>query len=447
MRYLIVGFLALLTATGSMSIAAARDALNYDGRISPGVAIAGVNVGGMTPQEAVSRVADAWPTRTLVLGVTGARVPLSLDQLGVRAHVSDAVAEAYALGHKGPAWSRWLGRLRLARAPVNVPLHYSHLDRATDSPLTVVAERIAVEPQDAEVTVLDGAVIMTRPSQEGRALSVWATIDRIVTAMNAGAYEADAVVQALVPKFTTQDTQAISGPVASFTTMLAPIANRTHNVALAAESIRGRVLAPGESFSYNRIIGPTTAARGFREAPVLINDELVPGEGGGVCQVSSTLFNVALLADLQILAHTNHSRPVPYLPVGRDATVNSGALDLRFRNTTGHHLLLWASVSGRSLTITAYGTPVAGKEISIVVSEPEHLAPPPETVTQPDPKLDAGQVVTREAQPGYRVKTYRIVKVDGQVVRRELIGTSYYRPVPRTIKIGTKRPDQTSARS
>ena len=172
----------------------------------------------------------------------------------------------------------------------------------------------------------------------------------------------------------------------------------------------------------------------------------MPGDGGGVCQVSSTLLNVALLADLQILSRTNHSRPVAYLPIGRDATVAYGSFDLRFKNTTGHHMLLWTRLIGRHLIITAYGTPTPGKEVSMTVSEREEIPPPQGTMTKRDPELDEGRVVTRDAQPGYRVKTYRVVKVNGRVVRIELVGSSYYRPVAKTIKIGVKKLEQVSLR-
>ncbi len=123
--------------------------------------------------------------------------------------------------------------------------------------------------------------------------------------------------------------------------------------------------------------------------------------------------------------------------------MNTGALDLRFRNTSGHHLLLWASLDKQVLTITAYGRPVVGREVSVLVTDREELAPPDGTVTKPDPELEEGQVVTREPKAGYRVKTYRLITVNGQLVQKEYIGTSYYRPMPRAIKVGTKKSERT----
>jgi uncharacterized protein YabE (DUF348 family) len=101
-------------------------------------------------------------------------------------------------------------------------------------------------------------------------------------------------------------------------------------------------------------------------------------------------------------------------------------------------VLLWTEVSGRRLTISAYGTPADGTDVAVEVTNRQEIPAPPETVTKQDPTLEAGTTVVREPQAGLRVKTYRVVRVGGEVVRRELIGTSYYRPVRRTVKVGTK---------
>ncbi len=446
-RYLVVGLLVLAAALTGVFAEVVLAVRGEDGRILPGVAIAGIPVAGMTSQEATARVqaaVDVRLRRPLNLRLTETSIQFTYEQLGVRAgSIREAIAAASTLGHAGPRWSYWVTRLLLARVPVNIPVPYRHDEAVLNNVLTGLANGLPARPQDAEVAVRNGAVVVVRPSQIGRVLDVAATRARIHEALAADAGALDAVVHTYAPKFATEDAEAIGGPLATFSTQVAPIPHRTHNIALAAASIRGRVLAPGEMFSYNRAIGPTTSQRGFLEAPVLINDELVPGEGGGVCQVSSTLFNVALLANLEILTRANHSRPVPYIPIGRDATVNTGALDLRFRNTSGHHLLLWASLEGQALTITAYGSPVVGQEVSLLITDREELAPPEGTVTKPDPELEAGQVVTREPKAGYRVKTYRLITVNGQLVRKEFIGTSFYRPMPRAIKVGTKKSERT----
>jgi len=442
-RYLIVGCVLLVLGTSGVLAGAASTVSGEDSRILPGVSIDGLDVGGLTAAEASVRVqasVRARLQRVLVVRIAEVSVPFTYSELGLRAGpVDDAIGAASALGHSGPLWSRWSTWLLLAHKPINIRIPYSRDEGTLHTALRGLTEGLPPRPRDAAVTVRGGTVVLEHPSEIGYVLDLAVTRDRLIAALDASASEVEAAVTTLAPTFTTEDANALQGPLASFTTQVAPIPNRTHNISLAAEALHGRLLAPGEIFSYNQAIGPTTSERGFREAPVLLNDELVPGEGGGVCQVSSTLFNVVLLADLEILTRASHSRPVAYIPLGRDATVNSGTLDFRFRNTTGQFLLLWTTLQGQSLTITAYGTPVAGREVSLVVTDREEIAPPEGTLTKLDPELEAGQVVTRKAQVGYRVKLYRLVKVDGQLVRTEYIGASYYRPLPYTVKVGTKK--------
>jgi len=440
--------LVLGLAAGA-GVALAQNGVFESDRIFPEVYIEGIPVGGRTPAEAAELLwgsAQALLNRTLVLHLATEEVVLTHAELGLRVRGAEAIQEAYQVGRVGPWWARVPARLGWGAA-TSIPLR-STLDRRVLRRLIIgLAGEIAPEPRDAQVTVEAGAVVIVQPGRPGRTLDVEATVRQIAAAMAAGASDTDAVVTVAEPAFTTADAQELRAPLAEFTTTIAGDANRLHNVTLAASFLRGRLLAPDEVLSYNQTVGPRTVERGFREAPVLIDDELVAGDGGGVCQVSSTLFNVALLADFEVLSRANHSRPVAYLPLGRDATVVYDQLDLRLRNTSGRHVLLWAEVHGRRLTVTAYGTPEAGKAVEVVVTDLQELAPPEGTVTKHDPKLDEGTVVAQDAQPGYRVKTWRVVAVHGTEVRRDFIGRSVYRAVPRTIRIGTRRARQISARN
>lgn len=436
---------ALLLFAGAalgMGAAAVRDWVAYAGRIYPGVAISGIPVGGLSPDEASAVLKPRVEHRLrspLVIRLADRDATFTRAEVGLRGRPEEAVQAAYALGRTGSLWQRARARVALARRGVHLPLRFDHDTKRLHRLLTDLASELDARPRDAEVTVRSGAVVLVARSRSGQTLDVEATRARVVAALEAGVPQIEAVVRIVAPEFTTEEAGDLRVLLASYTTRMAANPNRTHNIALASGFVHGVILPPDGVFSYNKTVGPRTLERGFKEAPVLVDDELVPGDGGGICQVSSTLFNVALLADFKILSRTNHSRPVAYLPAGRDATVVYAALDLLFRNTTGRHVLLWTEVRDSRLTISAFGTPAETKEIVILIEDREVIPPPSGTVTKHDPELAAGTVVTREAQPGLRVKTYRVVKVGGEVARREYIGTSYYRPVPRTIKVGTKR--------
>src|SRR5262249_52377046 len=164
-----------------------------------------------------------------------------------------------------------------------------------------------------------------------------------------------------------------------------------HNVQLVSHLVDDHVIAPGQTFSFNATTGARTADKGFKEAPVIINGELQTGLGGGVCQVSTTVFNAAYEAGLPIVERTNHALYISPYPQGRDATVNYPDVDLKFVNDTGNWLLLRTWVGSSSLTVALYGTPVHRR----VVSETRPLVVTGRVPTKriPDPTLDKGQKV------------------------------------------------------
>lgn len=232
--------------------------------------------------------------------------------------------------------------------------------------------------------------------------------------------------------------EGVDRKIAQFTTMYAANAGgRTHNVEATAKVLHNTLLAPDEVFSYQDIVSRTEDSFGYQPAPVIVEGELRQGIGGGVCQVSTTLYNAALLSDLEIVERRNHSLPIGYAPLGRDATFTSdGGIDFRFKNTTGKKLLIHTEANKGKLTIKLFGTSPEEKQIEII-SETVGVIPPP-TKVKKDASLGSGQQrVINKGKPGYKVSVYKQVKVNGEVVKQELISQDTYRPQPKTIATGT----------
>ena len=214
-------------------------------------------------------------------------------------------------------------------------------------------------------------------------------------------------------------------------------ASRGSNIALATGKIDGTVLAPGDIFSYNGTVGPRIASAGFRDAPVIVKGELVPGIGGGICQVSSTLYNAVLLSDLKIVRRSHHAFPVHYLPAGRDATVVDGAIDFQFQNNTDTPIVIAASSGRGRLSFRVLGKRTPGKSVSIALEG--HTIQPAPVKTISDKSLPAGKrVVEDKGHRGHHVTVYRVVKQDGEVVKKERIGSDVYRTFPAVVRVGTK---------
>jgi vancomycin resistance protein YoaR len=238
---------------------------------------------------------------------------------------------------------------------------------------------------------------------------------------------------------TTQDAQAmhISGLVASYETFYGGEANRISNVQLVSHLIDGHVIAPGATFSFNETTGARTQDKGFKIAPVIINGELKTGLGGGVCQVSTTVFNAAYEAGLPITARTNHALYISHYPQGRDATVNYPDVDLRFVNDTGHPLLLRTWVGSSSLTVALYGTPTHRRVVSDVAPLKVTGAPPVKRVV--DTTLAPGEhVVDSSGEPSRSTSVRRrVYSADGKLLHDSVFYSSYSAE-PAIVRVATK---------
>ena len=214
--------------------------------------------------------------------------------------------------------------------------------------------------------------------------------------------------------------------------------NRGINIGLATASIDGTILLPGEEFSFNKIVGPRTPAKGYQIAHVFIEGEIRDGTGGGICQVSTTLYNAALKANLSISERHNHMFTVGYVPLGLDAAVSYGYADLVFTNTTAYPLRISASVAANnSLTFRIAAT---NDYPSLYVSTASKtISTTPVTVQYiDDASLPRGtEVVSEQGMDGYVVDTYIKVFNGDTLIREEKLHRSVYQMLPRKIRRGT----------
>ncbi len=220
------------------------------------------------------------------------------------------------------------------------------------------------------------------------------------------------------------------------TTYVASNRPRVNNIHMLGDALDGQLVKPGGTFSFNGAIGERTAAKGYVEAPAIVDGKLVPQLGGGICQVGTTLFNSVFLSGLPVTERHNHSFYISHYPAGRDATVSWGGPDLKFKNDTGEWLLISVSYTSGSITISLYGTDPGYRVISKTgpfTNERDYA-----TEKTKDPKLDEGVKVIDD--PGVKGKTCvvtRTVKKDGEVVRSDTF-KSVYRPKTEIVRVGTK---------
>jgi vancomycin resistance protein YoaR len=295
-------------------------------------------------------------------------------------------------------------------------------------------------PVDARFSVTAGGEIEILPDKPGLGIDVPATAQALLAAAISPTNRTAALVaRTTVAERTAAEAQAmgITGVVGSYYTTYGGIASRLHNVALVAKLIDGALIAPGKTFSFNGTTGERTAEKGFQEAPVIINGELQTGLGGGICQVSTTVFNAAYEGGLQIDERTNHALYISHYPLGRDATVNYPDLDLKFTNDTDHWLLVRTFVGSGSLTVNIYGTPQNRRVES--TEQPLRVIGAPKVKRVPDPTLLKGKTEVLEyGEPARATSVSRKVYATNGKLLHEDTWYSQYRSEPRVLRVGTK---------
>ncbi len=222
-------------------------------------------------------------------------------------------------------------------------------------------------------------------------------------------------------------TEAFPDLLATFsTTFSTGNVNRTTNIRLASNKINGVVLLPGEEFYYNKVVGQRTAAAGFKSAGVYVNGRVENGIGGGICQVSSTLYNTVLRANLQIVKRSNHYFATGYVPLSTDATVSWGGPEFAFKNSRKYPIKVVSTVNGGKITVSIYGCKEE-VEYEVIIQSQTLQTIPMKTERRVNPALPKGTTKTvQKGHGGYKSRAYRILKLNGTEVSRQLLSTDTY---------------------
>ena len=243
------------------------------------------------------------------------------------------------------------------------------------------------------------------------------------------------------PKVTVSQigTEAFPDRLSNFTTRYdASAKDRTTNLVIACQKLNGKVIMPGETFSYNQTLGKRTAAAGYKNAAVYENGQVVDGIGGGICQISSTLYNAVLMANLEIVERKNHQFVTSYLPAGRDATVVYGAIDFKFKNTRQYPIRLSASAKNGIATISIYGIKEEN-EYTFSFNTKTIASIPFGTKYVEDASLPAGtEKVQQNGVNGLKTETYITKMLNGKVISTTLLSRDTYDAMQKIILKGTK---------
>ena len=304
--------------------------------------------------------------------------------------------------------------------------------------------QINTEPVDAQAIVDNGAVTVV-PHVLGRKIDK-SGLEKIISELdNTNDTEKVLPVEFTQPKINTQTANSmifknvLATSSTTFSTNTTNNANRGENIRLAAKILNGKLLAPGETFSFNKVVGPRTKDRGYKEANAYIGGKIVPDVGGGICQVSTTLYNAVLYSDLETVQRKNHMFTVGYVDYGQDAAVFYDDVDFKFKNNTKWPIKIQCSVSSNRLTFSLVGTQeTPNKTVQIKNVRISTTAPTVKYIN--DPTLEEGKTkVVKSGISGCVVDTYKIVKVGDNIISNKKIHRSTYTSYSTEIKRGTKK--------
>lgn len=437
----------------------------YDQVYCQGVYVDGIHLGGMTQQQAYDAVAekarqrsDAWSVRLTYQGQLV--VEITDDQLGMTVDVTTPLQQAWQCGHTGDVHQRQEDMEKLLQEPYE---GYTALPGGDTSVVDYLLEEISRKvyraPQDAAITEFDPQ--KSRPftfqsEVNGQRLNTAPIKERIyqmVSTLESG--EIEIVPDMIAPEVTVAQLQQLVALRATATTDISTRSEegRNNNIRRAFQLISGYVLQPGATFSFNTVVGERTLENGFFEADEYAYNETVRGVGGGVCQASTTVYQAAVKAGMQIVKREPHSKEVGYCTYGMDATVywsSNRRIDLSFKNTTEHPVYLVAAVQsdpanrkklickvsiyGESLGSVTYGMETRTVQVLEPPSEPERRKDTSHTyVTYKDEEKQVSS-----AKEGYVVESYRVTYVDGVETERTLLYTDTYKARAAVVYVGTK---------
>lgn len=431
---LVLLIIGLLITVSFLSVFAAVYVLQVVHReaIVPGVRVEGIDVGGLDRRQALDlvrrHIPQPSPDSVLVfLCPEGYTRKNNYGDLHYAHDYEATIERTLQIGKQLEGLEGWRALFKVAYTGVELELE-TDFDR---NALRTILEQIKAEsgypPEDSRIAY-DGEKVALLPGTPGRELDIQATMEH-VEQTRLRQHRILLVFREIEPELSLDSLKYLNTRFGFYLTTFDPAdCGRTHNIQLASKLLNNQVVNPEEIFSLNQVLGPRIPENNYVLAPVFVGGRLVPGYGGGICQVASTLYNAVLDAELPVIERHGHSQPVPYVPPGRDATLVKGILDFRFQNNRLYPLLLSSRVEKDKLMISIYGHASDAQNI-VYQTKTEREIIPHQAVFRIDQTLKSGEIkVLVPGRDGYEVTTYQVATVNNEVMQREIISQKRVEP-------------------
>ncbi|MBP3889255.1 MAG: VanW family protein [Cellulosilyticum sp.] len=436
--------------------------IKYDQKIYKNIQICNIDLSGKTLDEAVSiietQVIHALLNKELSLTLNDASFSIPLHSFYINSDLQEVIEYAIAYSDSLSLTERW--QFLSGNETKNFDIQ---IDFDEESMLAYAEDFINSfnsSPSNADITINNSGKITTVSHSNGQYIDTKQLSSQLTSILESSPYELlmnytsksplmrsasnisnieinlQEHLNTLTPEIALEDLELINAVISTYTTSFSTSAANATNIKLAADTINGQLLMPGEIFSFNTVVGNTTLDKGYVYAPVIVNSKLTQGVGGGICQVSSTLYNAILLAGLEVTERRPHSKPSSYVPLGQDSTIDWGTIDLKFENTLDYPIYISSFTENGKLHISLY----SNKELlgtTYKLSSEIIKVLPYTTNYVKDTSLSPGaKVLVSSGNSGYQVKVTRNSYQNNELVDTEVISHDTYNPVSTVYHIG-----------
>ena len=421
--------------------------------IFPGIFIDGTHVGGMTLAEAKAELGDedtASSAFSITINIGDKAWTLNNQNISAHRDINSTLLKAYAYGRQNTPDLYKTQRTPFRErtdAVMNLRENYVYLQSkqvydytSVQSVVDEIENYVTRDPIDAQIISFDfnTRTFTFSDEQPGVTIDDEALYHQLIALLDQGAQRQSITVSPTLtlPTVTKADLQNTFKMIAAFSTKTSSSSSRNNNINVACQSINGTVLLPGETFSFNTTVGERTPARGYQAAGAIAGGQLVEEIGGGICQVSSTLFNAVARADLEIVSRSPHAWPSTYVNKGEDATVNWPNLDFKFKNNKDTPVFVITYYKNRQCSAEIWGVTL-GENVTIDLQSTvtKTLNPSTEVIYKQNMDLPYGSSKeTVKLRTGYVVDTYKVWYRNGEEFKREYFYTSTYRAYQKTIE-------------
>lgn len=440
MKRLCAGICLLLLCAGMTAFA-------EEATILKGVKIDGVDVSGMTRAEAV-RALEAHEKEVgeqkISLKIGDETVEVGLSGFGITCSHAEVVDEALGIGRTGNIVKRYKDQKDLQHSGKEFALSWEVNERLVKSFVEENCTQFDREAENASLSRSNGEFQFV-PGKQGLVLDVDGSVAAIMEHLSSGwspdseEHEIELKTRITEPEGSAEELASVKDLLGSFTTSFSTSSsNRCMNVSSGAEHINGTVLYPGESFSTYECVSPFTAENGYAMAGSYLNGEVVDSMGGGICQVSTTLYNAVLRAELEVTERSPHSMTVHYVELSEDAAIAGTYKDFKFVNSLSAPIYIEGyTTADKKITFNIYGKETRDSNRSISFESVKVSNVGGGTVLTENGGLPLGYKSVSKGQQGYVAELYKVVKVNGVETERIKVNKSTYKGSNRVVTYGT----------